>query len=72
MPEPIDHIAFHDFEHAGWQKASTFYADTFGTLTALTIDPLLDAPVRRRCAVDELRVDGNQQHVALPDQAAWA
>src|SRR4029453_7206347 len=43
MPEPIDHVAFHDFEHAGWQKASTFYADTFGTLTALTIDPLLES-----------------------------
>jgi SAM-dependent methyltransferase len=43
MPEPIDPVAFHDFEHAGWQKASTFYADTFGTLTALTIDPLLES-----------------------------
>src|SRR4029453_3677208 len=43
MPEPIDHVAFHDFEHAGWQKASTFYADTFGTLTALTIAPLLES-----------------------------
>lgn len=43
MPEPIDPVAFHDFEHAGWQKASTFYADTFGTLTAQTIDPLLES-----------------------------
>src|SRR5262245_18147769 len=43
MPEPIDPVAFHDFEHAGWQKASTFYADTFGTLTATTIDALLES-----------------------------
>src|SRR5262245_48512975 len=43
MSKPIDPAAFHDFEHAGWQKASTFYSDTFGTLTALTIDRLLES-----------------------------
>jgi ubiquinone/menaquinone biosynthesis C-methylase UbiE len=35
--------AFHDFEQAGWQRAAGFYADTFGTLTVQTIEPLLDS-----------------------------
>ncbi len=35
--------AFHDFEQAGWQKAATYYSHTFGTLTAQTIEPLLDS-----------------------------
>ena len=35
--------AFHDFEHAGWQKAAGYYADTFGTLTARATDPLLES-----------------------------
>ncbi len=34
--------AFHDFEHAGWQKAAEQYARTFGTLTAQASGPLLD------------------------------
>jgi len=38
-----DPAAFHDFEHAGWQRAAAHYADTFGTLTVQAIDPLLDA-----------------------------
>jgi SAM-dependent methyltransferase len=33
--------AFHDFEHAGWQRAAEHYPDTFGTLTAQTTEPLL-------------------------------
>ena len=40
--------AFHDFEHAGWQKAAEYYADTFGTLTARTTDPLLESAGVRR------------------------
>src|SRR5262245_40494168 len=35
--------AFHDFEQAGWQRASATYSRTFGTLTAQTTDALLDA-----------------------------
>ena len=35
--------AFHDFEHAGWQRAAAYYADTFGTLTVQATEPLLDA-----------------------------
>ena len=34
--------AFHDFEHAGWQKAAEQYGRTFGTLTAQASGPLLD------------------------------
>lgn len=35
--------AFHAFEHAGWQRAAAHYASTFGGLTALAAQPLLDA-----------------------------
>jgi SAM-dependent methyltransferase len=35
--------AFHAFEQAGWERAAAYYADTFGTLTVQTIEPLLDA-----------------------------
>ena len=35
--------AFHDFEHRGWQNASDDYHAFFGSLTAQTIGPLLDA-----------------------------
>src|SRR5262245_16466571 len=35
--------AFHDFEQAGWQRASAYYSHTFGALTAQTADALLDA-----------------------------
>jgi SAM-dependent methyltransferase len=41
--EPIDPTAFHDFEHAGWERAAEHYADAFGNLTMQTIDALLDA-----------------------------
>ena len=40
---PIDPRAFHDFEQAGWQRASAYYKDTFGTLTSQTVEALLDA-----------------------------
>jgi SAM-dependent methyltransferase len=63
MPEPIDPVAFHDFEHAGWQKASTFYADTFGTLTAQTIDPLLDS-VRAKSGMRVLDVASGPGYAA--------
>ncbi|MEO8256182.1 MAG: methyltransferase domain-containing protein [Acidobacteriota bacterium] len=39
--------AFHDFEHAGWQKASEHYSGTFGALTAQTTGPLLEAVFNR-------------------------
>jgi SAM-dependent methyltransferase len=35
--------AFHDFEHAGWERASEYYGDAFGQLTMQTAEPLLDA-----------------------------
>jgi ubiquinone/menaquinone biosynthesis C-methylase UbiE len=38
-----DPNAFHDFEHAGWERAAEFYDDAFGALTAQTAGPLLDA-----------------------------
>ena len=41
-PDP-DSRAFHDFEHAGWERAAAFYADAFGALTNQTADALLDA-----------------------------
>lgn len=35
--------AFHEFEHAGWERAAEHYGDAFGGLTQQTIGPLLDA-----------------------------
>ena len=32
MIEPVG--AFHEFEHAGWERAAEFYGDAFGALTA--------------------------------------
>jgi len=44
MPAPeIEPKAFHDFEHAGWQRASSDYHRYFGSLTSQAIGPLLDA-----------------------------
>jgi len=34
---------FHDFEHAGWERASEHYSDAFGALTVQTADALLNA-----------------------------
>jgi SAM-dependent methyltransferase len=42
-PEHHDAAAFHDFEHAGWERAAEHYADAFGNLTLQTAVPLLDA-----------------------------
>jgi SAM-dependent methyltransferase len=39
----IDPNSFHDFELAGWQRASADYHRYFGSLTMQTIGPLLDA-----------------------------
>jgi len=39
----IDAAAFHDFEHAGWERAAEHYSDAFGALTTQVADPLLDA-----------------------------
>ena len=38
-----DPSAFHDFEHAGWERAAECYGDAFGGLTAQTAGPLLEA-----------------------------
>ena len=35
--------AFHAFEQAGWQRAAAHYPSTFGALTQLAAQPLLDA-----------------------------
>ena len=40
---PIDPAAFHDFEHAGWQRAAEHYVDAFGGVTMQMAEPLLDA-----------------------------
>jgi ubiquinone/menaquinone biosynthesis C-methylase UbiE len=42
-PPDIDLKAFHDFEHAGWQRASDAYHRHFGSLTSQSIGPLLNA-----------------------------
>lgn len=39
----VDPHAFHEFERAGWERASAHYPDAFGDLTAQTADALLDA-----------------------------
>jgi len=39
----IDANAFHEFEHAGWERAAEHYADAFGALTTMMAAPLLDA-----------------------------
>jgi len=39
----IDASAFHDFEHAGWERAAEHYGDVFGALTTQVAGPLLDA-----------------------------
>jgi SAM-dependent methyltransferase len=36
-------VSFHDFEQAGWERAAEHYGDAFGSLTAQTIKPLLEA-----------------------------
>lgn len=38
-----DPQAFHEFEHAGWQRAASDYHRHFGSLTSQTIMPLLDS-----------------------------
>ncbi len=42
-PPGVEPKAFHDFEHAGWQRASDAYHRHFGSLTSQSISPLLDA-----------------------------
>jgi ubiquinone/menaquinone biosynthesis C-methylase UbiE len=41
MTEDLD--AFNDFERSMWEQRATGYADGFEAVTALTIEPLLDA-----------------------------
>jgi ubiquinone/menaquinone biosynthesis C-methylase UbiE len=40
---PINADAFNAFEAAGWEKQAATYLDVFGELTALLVEPLLDA-----------------------------
>lgn len=42
MTEPPGATAFHDFEHAGWERAASFYTDAFGPLTVQAAPALLD------------------------------
>jgi len=39
--------AFHDFERAGWERATEFYGDAFGVVTVQTADALLDSAAVR-------------------------
>src|SRR5439155_20961340 len=39
----IERMDFHDFEHAGWERAADHYGDAFGSLTSQTIPALLRA-----------------------------
>ena len=39
----MNHEAFYDFEHAGWERASEHYVDAFAALTTQTAEPMLDA-----------------------------
>jgi SAM-dependent methyltransferase len=43
MPDPSGATAFHDFEHAGWERAAPYYTDAFGPLTVQAAPALLDA-----------------------------
>ena len=43
MTESSGGTAFHDFEHAGWERAASFYTDAFGPLTVQAAPALLDA-----------------------------
>lgn len=47
MPELQSTSAFHEFEHAGWEKAAEYYVDAFAPLTRQTAAPLLDAVCAR-------------------------
>jgi len=42
-PQPFEPNAFHAFEQQGWERASEYYGDAFGSLTAQIAEPLLDA-----------------------------
>jgi SAM-dependent methyltransferase len=39
----IDATAFHEFEHAGWERAAEHYGDAFGGVTTQIAQPLIDA-----------------------------
>jgi len=55
MSDAIDAKAFHEFEHAGWERAAAHYADAFGGVTVGTAPTLLDA-VHARAGVRLLDV----------------
>src|SRR5207245_1792344 len=70
---PMDPARFHDFEHAGWQRAAEHYVSTFGAVTAQTIAALLNA-VRVAPGTRLLDVATGPGHVAAAaaDQGADA
>jgi ubiquinone/menaquinone biosynthesis C-methylase UbiE len=39
----VSTLSFHDFEHAGWERAAAHYGDAFGALTIQSAQALLDA-----------------------------
>lgn len=53
----IEPNAFHEFEHAGWQRASADYHRYFGSLTSQAIAPLLDAVAAQPAARDSRLLD---------------
>ncbi|MEJ8821526.1 methyltransferase domain-containing protein [Variovorax humicola] len=43
MPSNVADHLYRDFEHAGWERASPFYAGSFEAITSLFARQLLDA-----------------------------
>jgi len=41
MAHPAQDHPYRDFEHAGWQRAATAYAETFGTISSAFVPALL-------------------------------
>ncbi|HXG23483.1 MAG TPA: methyltransferase domain-containing protein [Chthonomonadales bacterium] len=60
---PVDHKAFREFEHSGWQGAVDQYHNSFSGLTCQTISPLLDA-VGAKPGIDLLDVATGPGYVA--------
>lgn len=45
---PVDPVAFRQFEHEGWQRVASRYNDSFASVTTQSIEPLLDAAQVRK------------------------
>ena len=41
MTQAAQHHPYRDFEHAGWQRAASAYADTFGTISSFVYSKTL-------------------------------